>query len=387
MARANVNRCYSDLPRFESVARISSFPIVENSIHIAGNVYDRIKRSNLLISWSLCTAEQSFAIATASAIPAIYALNGPIMTIDQLLCKGIDIVEERVPAVHLPPHLVYCNAREYVSNKIVMPVLMRAGSVKQIGNHAANAAVDRLDGALTVADQYVDHYLPADPADKMIDEVTPAESVSKTTRTIKHGARLSRKLQKRLTRRTLAEARALREQGTECIHVLLYVVELLATDPKAAYQKAKELWATLSLPEPENQARPASLEQLFVLLTRECARRIVHLVNGTAELATKAPRNLGKVLVKVSHQLLTVADATLKMLPIIGKTDAAKEQISVIRSTIHRLNLSTNHLLEQFAAFLAGRPRVSKVTYVQSHQLNHNNHMSISSNPPINGIE
>lgn len=44
---------------------------------------------------------------------------------------------------------------------------MRAGSVKQISSQAANAAVDRLDGALTVADEYVDRYLPGDPADKV----------------------------------------------------------------------------------------------------------------------------------------------------------------------------------------------------------------------------
>ncbi|XP_043259136.1 lipid storage droplets surface-binding protein 1 isoform X2 [Colletes gigas] len=385
MARTNSKRRHSDLSQFESVVRISSLPIVENGIHIAGNVYDRIKRSNSLMSWSLYTAEQSFAIATASAKPAIYALNGAITTIDQLLCKGIDIVEERVPAVHLPPHLIYCNAREYVSNKIVRPVLMRAGSVKQIGSQAANAAVDTLDGAITVADKYVDRYLPADPTDKVIDENAPIESVSKTTRTIKHGARFSRKLQKRLTRRTLAEARALKEQGTECIHVLLYVVELLATDPKLAYQKAKELWATLSLPEPENQARPATLEQLLVLLTRESARRIVHLVNGTSTLARRSPRDLGRILVNVSHQLITVAEATLKMVPVIGRKDATKTQLSVLHSAIQRLNATTNHLLEQFAAFLAGRPTVSKVTQVQSHQQNHNNHMSMSSNPPVNG--
>lgn len=56
--------------------------------------------------WSLDTAEQSLALATASAKPAIFALNGPIATIDQLLCKGIDIVEQRVPAVNLPPQIV-----------------------------------------------------------------------------------------------------------------------------------------------------------------------------------------------------------------------------------------------------------------------------------------
>lgn len=58
-------------------------------------------------------------------------------------------------------------------------------------------------------------------------ETDTSEPISKTTRTFKHGARFSRKLQKRLTRRTLAEARALKEQGTECMHVLLYLVELV----------------------------------------------------------------------------------------------------------------------------------------------------------------
>ncbi|XP_011136931.1 lipid storage droplets surface-binding protein 1 [Harpegnathos saltator] len=383
MARSNVKRRHSDLPHFESVARISSFPIVESGIHIAGNVYEKIKRSNSLMNWSLDTAEQSLAIATATAKPAFFALNGPITTIDQLLCKGIDIVEERVPAVHLPPHVMYLNTREYVNKKIVRPVLMRAGSVKQIGSQAAAAAADRLDGALTIADKYVDQYLPEDPADK-VDEVSPAEPTSKTTRTIKHGARFSRKLQKRLTRRTLAEARALKEQGTECIHVLLYAIELLATNPKLALQKAKELWATLSLPEPENQTRPATLEQLLVLLTRESARRVVHLVNGASALAAKTPRRLNHLFVRLSHQLLAVADATLKITPLISKSKAVtNEQISVIRSAIERLNSTTNLLLERLAAFLAGRPSSEKVPRVQ----NHNNHTSVSSYPPANGIE
>ncbi|XP_011878378.1 PREDICTED: lipid storage droplets surface-binding protein 1 isoform X2 [Vollenhovia emeryi] len=330
MARANVRRRHSDLPHFESVARISSLPIVESGIHIAGNVYRKIKRSNSLMNWSLDTAEQSLAIVTATARPAIFAFNGPITTIDQLLCKGIDIVEQRVPAVHLPPHLMYLNTRDYVNKKIVKPVLMRAGSVKQIGNQAADAAADRLDGALTVADKYVDRYLPADPADK--DEVNSTETMSKTTRTIKHGARFSRKLQKRLTRRTLAEARALKEQGTECIHVLLYVVELIATDPKLAMEKAKALWATLSLPEPENQARPESLEQLLVLLTRESARRIVHLVNGTAVLAARTPRSLGHLLVRLSHQLLAVADASLQ----VTSTSLIRLESTYLYDTIYR---------------------------------------------------
>ena len=44
-SNANLKRQHSDLPQFESVARISSFPIVESGIHIAGSVYDMIKVS------------------------------------------------------------------------------------------------------------------------------------------------------------------------------------------------------------------------------------------------------------------------------------------------------------------------------------------------------
>ncbi|XP_063995242.1 lipid storage droplets surface-binding protein 1 isoform X2 [Diachasmimorpha longicaudata] len=379
-------RRHSDLPQFESVARISSLPLVESGMMMAGNVYERIKRSNSLMSWSLDTAEQSIAIATASAKPAILVLNGPITTLDNLLCKGIAIVEQRVPAVHLPPQLLYWNTREYVNNKFVRPVLKRAGSVKQIGSQAADAAADRLDGALTVADKYVDQYLPADPTDKSQEDANPVQITSKTTRTIIHGARFSKKLQRRLTRRTMAEARALKDQSTECIHVLLYVVELIATDPKMALQKSKELWAALSLPEPENQARPATLEQLLVLLTRESARRIVHLVNGTVALAARAPQRLGATLMTISHQLLSIAEVTLKMTPIIGKSEKTDTQISILRSTIEHLRVTTNLLLERTAIFLAGRPKPKKVASNQAHD-NHNNHLSNEPNRPSNGID
>lgn len=47
--RYSENKRHSDLPRFESVVRISNLPIVENSIHIAGNVYDRLKVSKTVL--------------------------------------------------------------------------------------------------------------------------------------------------------------------------------------------------------------------------------------------------------------------------------------------------------------------------------------------------
>lgn len=97
--------------------------------------------------------------------------------------------------------------------------------------------------------------------------------------------RLSRKLQRRLTERTLTEVRAFRHAGVEIIRWIGNMTELLVRDPKQFYQRVKAGWNELSLPEPENQARPQTLEELIALLSRETTRRIVHLTNKVIKIS------------------------------------------------------------------------------------------------------
>lgn len=75
---------------------------------------------------------------------------------------------------------MYLNTKDYVNNRFVKPVLNRAGSFKHIGSHAADAAVDTLDGLIDWSDKYIDHYLPADadPSEKI------PEGIYKTFKTI-----------------------------------------------------------------------------------------------------------------------------------------------------------------------------------------------------------
>lgn len=51
---------------------------------------------------------------------------------------------------------------------------------------------------------------------------------SKTIQTIEHVNRFSRKLQRRLTKRTIAEARALRRQGINTAQILLHLMDLVS---------------------------------------------------------------------------------------------------------------------------------------------------------------
>lgn len=53
------------------------------------------------------------------------------------------------------------------------------------------------------------------------------ENGNKAVHTLQKGQRFSRKLKRRLTQRTFAEARALKKQSREAIHVLFYAAELV----------------------------------------------------------------------------------------------------------------------------------------------------------------
>lgn len=55
-------------------------------------------------------------------------------------------------------------------------------------------------------------------------EETPEGGRARAAHAVQHGARLRRKLQRRLTRHALAEAKAFKEQ----INVLVYVAELVS---------------------------------------------------------------------------------------------------------------------------------------------------------------
>jgi hypothetical protein len=70
-----------------------------------------VQKSNSLVSWGLNTAESTVQAALQTTLPAVIVLERPIAIVDSLLCKSLDIVEERIPVVTLPPALVSAKAK------------------------------------------------------------------------------------------------------------------------------------------------------------------------------------------------------------------------------------------------------------------------------------
>ncbi|KAK9507532.1 hypothetical protein O3M35_007368 [Rhynocoris fuscipes] len=281
-----------EIPQLESINRISKIPVVETGMNYAKFMYGKIKNSNSLFQWGFVTVEGGIQTAIDKTLIAAPIIEMPLNIVDSLMCKSLDTIEHRVPAINYPPEQLLNMTKQLVTTRIVQPVVKRADSVKQLSVQEASKygeiAASRIDSALDVADLYVDKFLPdaSDSTDSKIDS-KPGES--KTIQTIEHVNRLSRKLQRRLTRRTLEEARALRKQGADTVQVLLHLLDLAIRDPKQFVEKMKTVWNHLSQDEPENQIPPANLEQLIAMLTRESARRFVHLTNFTIETAANLP--------------------------------------------------------------------------------------------------
>uniref|UniRef100_A0A336MG51 CSON001191 protein n=1 Tax=Culicoides sonorensis TaxID=179676 RepID=A0A336MG51_CULSO len=357
----------------ESVVRIQNIPLVETGLKTAESLYNRLKQTNSLINWGFTTAESVSLAAIESIKPVVQLAEGPISKIDQVVCKSLDLVEQRVPSVYLPPEMMYWNTKEYMSDHFVRPVVKRANSVKQISNavlmenRVSTYAAEKADSALDVADAVIEKYLPDNNQDEKDGSTAVTDNnESPVVHAFHHGQRFSKKLKRRLTVRTVAEMNALKKQSKEAVHILIYAAELIVTDPRQAVQKAKELWALLSGPEPENQARPQTLEQLIVLLTRESARRVVHLVNYTYNSVSKIPRNIQDSSREIFHHFLIATNSLIKAAHLETVKDRTVKEVNAVVARAHKkyddLQTYGNMFLERLAIFLSGRLEAEKIS-------------------------
>ncbi|KAL4149604.1 hypothetical protein QTP88_003509 [Uroleucon formosanum] len=292
-----------DLPHFVAINRIMKLPVVSSGVNQATYIYVKVKMSNRVIGYSLESAEKTVLSVVDMSVPLIIKFEDPINKIDDIMCKSLDVVEHNIPMVTYTPEEIYFTTKTFVKTK-VEPVLKRADSVKQL---------TMLDDALSVAEKYVDKYLPdKDPGEDVADKPS-TEPSSQAVKTIRHVNHFSRKLQRRLTRRTIAEAKLLKKQGYDTVQCFVYFADLLAKDPKAFSEKMKAIWAHLSEDEPENQKPPENIEQLIEMLSREGSRRFVHLTNYMAKNMYMGPTYLGQAFTYASQEAAVLADQIIKV--------------------------------------------------------------------------
>lgn len=385
----------SQMVKLETVDRLMHIPVVEFGLNYVGQMYGKIKESNNVLNWTFGKAEGSIHSVLCTAMPAINLFNGPITSIDKILYHGLEKVEEKIPLITLPPEKIYSQTKQYINdvvlkNAIVPDIVQKAATTVTniaLENKYTGIAADGLDSALNVAEKYLDQYLPADPndSDKEVLNCNTAHSpAEKALHTMQHVDKISRKFQRRLTKRTLLEAKALKEHSTEAVQALLHIIDLIATDPKVALQKGQEIWASLSKSEPQNQVPPQTIDEVIFMLTREAARRVVHFVNFTTGVVKQLPDQMQLLTSRCIHLVQDLFKNG--HLESINKAiyETARNQIHRFAALLHQLNVYATELLEQAAKNLKDKKEVNNVT------AEHSNHSSHKKTPPkskANGID
>lgn len=78
-------------------------------------------------------------------------------------------------------------------------------------------------------------------------------------------------------------------------------------------EKMKAIWKHLSEDEPENQKPPANIEQLIEMLSREGARRFVHLTNFAVQNIYMTPTHAKQAFSYAVHEAAVLADQFIKV--------------------------------------------------------------------------
>uniref|UniRef100_UPI00358E279D perilipin-3-like n=1 Tax=Myxine glutinosa TaxID=7769 RepID=UPI00358E279D len=101
------------------VHRLSSLPLLSSAVGELVQVYKHGKESRPILRCLGNVAEQGIvgvaAIASTGIKPIARILHPQIEFVDKLACRGLDVVEAKVPILHLPANKVLADTKEHVS--------------------------------------------------------------------------------------------------------------------------------------------------------------------------------------------------------------------------------------------------------------------------------
>jgi len=234
----------------EVVDRIWRLPVMESAWNTSHNIYDRVKNANGLAHWTLSTAEGAMHMAVETIAPMAHRLSTPIHVVDMKLCQGLDLLEQKVPIVKEQPQQVgeiLESTKELVSCKVVQHVIQTASAAKQVNvaslkdlswtkaneileSRYGHMALQGLDSTTSVADNFLNYYLPEDEEEEEDDNQRlhpSSECDDKVLHTAHTVGRLSNKVGRRVYRTLSQRLNNINKQNiNEYLNNLSLVVQL-----------------------------------------------------------------------------------------------------------------------------------------------------------------
>ena len=221
-------------PHLEVIERVKSIPVIHSAIEKTESTYSYLKDSHHLVNWALSQAEAGLQYATATAAPITAPLakkfEGQINAVDQKLCEGLNIVEQKMPIMTKPPQQIY-DAAKAVMNSSLQPTIdklnvakesasQQASTLKEISITKANEllntqygnmAVQGVDNTSALINGLLDQYFPPVEGEEHVPAPVSADE-NKVLHTVQTMGQLSTKTANRVYHSVAAQLKTVKKE-------------------------------------------------------------------------------------------------------------------------------------------------------------------------------
>lgn len=228
------NIAVESTPHLEVINRVKNIPVIHSAIEKTGSTYSYLKDSHHLINWALTQAEAGLNYATTTAAPLTAPLakkfEGQITAVDQKLCEGLNMVEEKVPIMKQPPQQIYDAAKAVMSSSLQPTIdklhaakesaTQQASTLKEISITKANEllntqygnmAVQGVDNTSVLINGLLDHYFPPVEGEENVPAPVSADE-NKVLHAVQTIGQLSAKTANRVYHSVAAQLRTVKKE-------------------------------------------------------------------------------------------------------------------------------------------------------------------------------
>jgi hypothetical protein len=340
--------------------RVSEIPVVNVAKEYSTAAYNQVKQYNRFTAAALSAAETTALYFAVTAKPFLEKVQPHAQFVDEIACRGLDAVEEKVPFLMKPPEELVEDARKLCTSTVEMG-LQKVEDIKSMGTETISSVktygLQKANDALTGTEELVDKYLP--PA---FGEGSP--EAKRDSRTVPERAqKLTSKIGLRVYGHGVKHLLSVHKLGQESVSKLVYTVELLRhlkEDYKnrsvqeyvdEAKLKATWIWEELNKEPAEAADAEKSLEQRILSLARRTTSMLVHAYNVASVPIAALPqvyRERVQTASKYTAELFSHFDqATTAGEVTIGVLKIATEKLNALRNLMQ--DLKTDLEMEDMA--------------------------------------
>ncbi|XP_058855117.1 perilipin-1-like isoform X2 [Acipenser ruthenus] len=191
MATERTSPVQKDNSQMNVFGRLFELPVVSSTYSLIQKTYSSTKQTHPIVCTVCEVYEKGAKTATSLAVwsmqPALHRLEPQIIAVNSLACKGLDCLEDKIPALQYPPEKLASGIAEVVTNTvttakngITSPIAstsdralhlaasgyertanMVTGTIDYILNtRPAKLAAEGMDSALTTTEKLVNYILP-----------------------------------------------------------------------------------------------------------------------------------------------------------------------------------------------------------------------------------